>query len=89
MAVLLEGQPGEIYNIGADAELENIAVVELILETLGKPRDLICYVTDRLGHRPAVCDRICKNPDPSSAGGLSTRRAKGIRETVQWVSRKS
>ena len=41
MAVLLEGQPGEIYNIGADAELENIAVVELILETLNKPRDLI------------------------------------------------
>jgi hypothetical protein len=47
MAVLLEGRPGEIYNIGADGEMENIAVVELILETLGKPHDLISYVADR------------------------------------------
>ena len=50
MAVLLEGRAGEVYNIGADAEMENIAVVELILETLGKPHDLISYVKDRLGH---------------------------------------
>ena len=50
MAVLLEGRAGEVYNIGAGAEMENIAVVELILETLGKPRGLISYVADRLGH---------------------------------------
>jgi dTDP-D-glucose 4,6-dehydratase len=50
LAVLRNGRPGEVYNIGADAELQNIAVVELILETLGKPHELIGYVTDRLGH---------------------------------------
>ena len=50
MAVLLEGRTGQVYNIGADAEMENIALVRLILETLGKPHESISYVTDRLGH---------------------------------------
>ncbi len=35
MAVLLDGTPGEVYNVGASAEMQNIQVVELILEALG------------------------------------------------------
>ncbi len=50
MAVLLDGKPGEVYNVGADSERSNISVVEFILQALGKPRELITYVEDRLGH---------------------------------------
>jgi len=49
-AVYERGRSGEAYNIGARNERENINVVKAILDALGKPHDLIKYVTDRLGH---------------------------------------
>lgn len=45
-----KGRSGEAYNIGARNEQENINVVKSILDALGKPHDLIKFVTDRLGH---------------------------------------
>lgn len=44
------GRSGEAYNIGARNERQNIDVVRSILDALGKPHDLITFVTDRLGH---------------------------------------
>lgn len=83
MAVLLDGEPGAVYNVGADAELENIAVVELILETLGKPRDLIRYVTDRPGHDRRYAIDSAKLRTTLDWKPLHTPR-EGICETVQW-----
>jgi len=82
-AALLDGRPGEVYNVGADSEMRNIDVVELILETLGKPRSLINYVTDRLGHdrRYAIdSSKIRTELDwkPIHEG------QSGIAETIQW-----
>lgn len=48
--ILHEGQPGEIYNIGADNYRENLRVAEAILALVGKPRSLIHFVEDRPGH---------------------------------------
>jgi dTDP-glucose 4,6-dehydratase len=50
VAVAEKGRAGEVYNIGSSAEKPNIEVVERILAQLGKPRTLIRYVEDRLGH---------------------------------------
>ncbi len=50
LAVLERGTIGEVYNVGADAAITNLEMIELILETLGKPRTLIRHVTDRAGH---------------------------------------
>jgi dTDP-glucose 4,6-dehydratase len=83
MAVLLEGRPGEIYNIGADGEMENIAVVELILETLGKPHELISYVEDRLGHDRRYAIDSTKIQTELGWKPLHTPR-EGIPQTVQW-----
>lgn len=44
------GQTGEVYNIGAGNEVRNIHIAETICDLLGKPRDLITFVPDRLGH---------------------------------------
>ena len=44
------GSSGELYNIGARNEKQNIDVVRSLLDALGKPHNLIAYVTDRLGH---------------------------------------
>jgi dTDP-glucose 4,6-dehydratase len=50
LAVLEKGTIGEIYNVGADAAISNLEMIELILDTLKKPRSLIRHVTDRAGH---------------------------------------
>lgn len=44
------GADGEVYNIGGGNERMNIEITEFILAELGKPRSLITYVKDRLGH---------------------------------------
>ena len=47
---LRKGSPGEIYNISAGNELENVKIAELILNLLGKPKEIIEFVEDRPGH---------------------------------------
>jgi len=49
-AVLTEGRPGEVYNVGADCEIRNIEIVKGVLTVLRKPDSLITYVKDRPGH---------------------------------------
>ena len=48
--VIQRGKPGEIYNIGASNEWQNIDIVKLILRKLGKSESLIKFVKDRPGH---------------------------------------
>lgn len=48
--VIQKGRIGEIYNIGASNEWQNIDIVKLILKKLGKPESLIKFVKDRPGH---------------------------------------
>ena len=52
MLILLNGRPGEVYNIGGapESEKENLDVTHEILELLGKPRTLVRPVEDRKGH---------------------------------------
>ncbi|MEX1308301.1 MAG: dTDP-glucose 4,6-dehydratase, partial [Eubacteriales bacterium] len=48
--VLWKAESGEVYNIGGHNEMENIQIVGLILERLGKDESLIKHVRDRQGH---------------------------------------
>jgi len=48
--VLHQGITGEIYNIGTGKEMENLQMVEILLQTLKRPHNLIRHVADRPGH---------------------------------------
>ncbi len=48
--ILEKGEPGEVYNVGADCELTNLDLTHRILAACGKDEDLIEYVKDRPGH---------------------------------------
>jgi len=50
MSVLEGGEPGEIYNIGTECDLQNIEVAEKVLDAVGASRELIEFVKDRPGH---------------------------------------
>jgi dTDP-glucose 4,6-dehydratase len=49
-AVIENGQPGEIYNIGGGTELTNLEITRMILELCNKDERFINPVADRLGH---------------------------------------
>ena len=48
--IIDKGVIGETYLIGADGEVNNRDVVELILELMGQEPDAYDHVTDRAGH---------------------------------------
>jgi dTDP-glucose 4,6-dehydratase len=85
-AVLHHGRDGEVYNVGASQEMRNIDIVHLILEALGKSRDLITYVADRPGHdrRYAIdASKIRRELGWSPAVAFDA----GIRDTIDWYRR--
>jgi dTDP-glucose 4,6-dehydratase len=80
-----KGKPGDIYNIGARNERQNIDVVISLLDAVEKPHSLIQFVTDRLGHdrRYAI--------DPTKAEtelGWKplTSWESGLEKTIAWYS---
>ena len=50
LTVLEEGDPGEVYNIGANNNRDNLTVARAICARLSKPESLIHFVEDRVGH---------------------------------------
>ena len=80
--VLHAGALGEVYNIGTGKEITNLAMVEILLDAVGKPRSLIQHVEDRAGHDR----RYCMNVDKLLALGWEPAytHAEAIRETVRW-----
>uniref|UniRef100_A0A6M3MDK9 Putative GDP-mannose 4,6-dehydratase n=1 Tax=viral metagenome TaxID=1070528 RepID=A0A6M3MDK9_9ZZZZ len=61
--IIENGEDGEIYNVGGDIELTNIAITYAILEGLGKDYSYIEQVNDRPGHdrRYSIdTEKVCK-----------------------------
>lgn len=83
--VLEKGKAGGVYNIGARNERRNLEVAESILEALGKPRSLIKFVKDRLGHdrRYAIDPSLIETE-------LGWRPAEtwqtGLEKTIRWYT---
>jgi dTDP-glucose 4,6-dehydratase len=76
------GQVGQVYNIGAGNEVQNIHLAERICDLLGKPRSLITPVRDRLGHDR----RYALNCRKIRALGWrpETPFDEGLAATVRW-----
>jgi dTDP-glucose 4,6-dehydratase len=86
LELLLErGRPGEIYNIGGDAERTNLEITKSILGILGKPESLVRFVADRPGHdrRYAIdFSKIAREAGWKPRYDLE----EGLRRTVGWYA---
>lgn len=80
--VLHSGTIGEVYNIGTGTEMTNLEMVEILLDELGKPRDLIQHVEDRLGHDRRYCMDVRKMMALGWEPDFTHEEA--IRDTVRW-----
>jgi dTDP-glucose 4,6-dehydratase len=80
--VLREGEAGDVYNIGAGEEHENVELTRAILEHLDVDPALVRHVDDRVGH-----DRRY-SLDTTKLRGLGWRPRRqwdeGIRSTIDW-----
>ena len=80
---LVKGKPGEVYNIGGDAERPNIDLARQILKLTGRPESLLEHVRDRPAH-----DRRYAVDASKIRGELGWKPAwdldRGLEATVAW-----
>jgi len=92
LRVLLDGTPGEVYNIGGRCELTNLEVIHRLVELVNEhlPREgqreadaLVRFVADRPGHDRRYAIDSSKI---EQALGWSPRETfeSGFRKTVRW-----
>lgn len=87
--VLQRGTVGEIYNIGTGVEVENLTMIEILLDSLNRPRSLIRHVADRPGHDRRYSLDIAKitalgwEPDHSPAEAIN-KTADWYRDNEWW-----
>jgi len=87
--VLEQGQPGEVFNIGADNEQANLDVARLILDAVGASDELIRYVADRPGHdrRYSVdASRLMKRTGWRPTRSTPLTWPEALREVVRWYT---
>jgi dTDP-glucose 4,6-dehydratase len=80
--VLREGEAGEVYNVGATEEHENVELTQLIVEHLGANPSLVRHVEDRAGHDR----RYSLDTTKLRSLGWQPRRdwEQGVRATIDW-----
>ena len=82
--ILAKGKSGETYLIGADGEMNNKDVVELILELMGLDRKDYEHVSDRPGHDMRYAIDSTRLRTELGWKPLYTNFRDGLKATVEW-----
>jgi len=82
-----EGTPGEVYNIGANAQVSNLELTKRLLEATGRDESFIEFVKDRPGHdrRYAVDSSKIRSLGWAPAHTLAER----LVDTIEWYKNRS
>jgi len=84
LLALEQGEPGEVYNIGAGNEMRNMDMARFLLAEIGKPESLIQHVKDRPGHDR----RYALDSSKLRRLGWAPRydATEALRATVRWYA---
>jgi len=83
-SILNDGKIGETYLIGANGEMNNKEVLELILKEMHMPNDFYDHVTDRAGHDLRYAIDSTKLYKELNWKPKYTNFEEGLRQTIQW-----
>ena len=92
LQIMEKGRRGETYNIGGHAEMENIAIVEMVCDLVdellpspegGSRRRLITFVKDRPGHDRRYAIDYTKLHRELGWSPVESF-ASGLRKTIRW-----
>ncbi len=84
VAVVEHGRLGETYLIGADGEMDNRAVIALLLELMGRPPDWFEHVNDRPGHDLRYAIDSSKLRRETGWRPVYGDIRAGLAQTVEW-----
>jgi dTDP-glucose 4,6-dehydratase len=82
--ILQGGAVGATYLVGADGERDNVTVLRLILQLMGKDPDDFDHVTDRAGHDLRYAIDASRLRDELGWKPQHTDLAEGLRATIDW-----
>ncbi len=82
--ILTKGRMGETYLIGANGEKNNITVLRMILEAMGKDPEDFDWVADRPGHDRRYAIDSTKLQRELGWRPAHTDFAEGLKRTIDW-----
>jgi len=82
-AVLHKGHEGEVYNVGGNNEKTNMEITKILIDAMGKDKNSIEFVKDRLGHdRRYAIDSTKIQKELGWKPSLTFE--EGIKRTIDW-----